>query len=377
MARVDDVEIFADDGSAVVSAEDSVDIEPRPVPRWAKVAGGALVAAVFIGVVASSHPKPARKQSAPAVVVTAGPSVDGGFGPAPHLEGAADARAALVHRNQLFVLRSGRVSVVDLAAGHATTMPLTGAYSVPAAVPTRLLFDANVDRLWVVAMGPQIVQVVELNTDTRLPVRRLTLRLAVRDAAEMDGHVYLATSTGLADLAPGATHADALPGAHGTITAIAADPTRERIVALDSGNAGTVVVAVSTHGAVSRRAFGNLANGSIAVVGDAIWIAGYDVASVVARLDAETLAAVQLSPVTPSGDRIVISPGTDVVWVGGAGPGLWCLDPGTGRVLQTWLTAQAPVTSQRGRGPVQSRIGRAYAVDAGRLVSLSLVGCTG
>jgi hypothetical protein len=382
MARVDDVEIFADDGNAVGSDEDAVEFGGRKVPRWANVAGGALVAAIFIGIVATSpQPKPATPgpgQTAPDVVSTADPSTVGQFGPVLHLDGAADVRDAVVHRNQLFVLRSGGVSVVELAAKRVTWMPLTGAYSVSAKVPTRMLFDADADRLWVVAMGAKAAQLVEFNASRTLTIRRVTLQLAVRDAAAMDGHVYLATSTGLADLAPGAAHAAALPGVDGAVSAIAADPAQERIVTLNSVGSDTVVVAVRTHGAVSRRTFGHLVNGSIAIVGDAIWVAGYDGRhSVVTRLDPTSLEGVQTSAVAPRGDRIVISPGTDDLWVSGAGPGLWCIAADTGNVHQHWPSAKAPVTSQRGHGPVQSRAGSAYVIDAGQLVSLDLAGCAG
>jgi hypothetical protein len=162
------------------------------------------------------------------------------------------------------------------------------------------------------------------------------------------------------------------------VSAVAADPARERIVALETDPSRTVVVAVSTRGAVSRATFGYLANGSIVVVGDAIWVAGYgDRRSVVARLDPASLAAVYLSRVAPQGDRIVVSPGSRDVWVSGTGPGLWCIDAQTGTVRQQWPSSKGPVTSERGTGPVQSRAGSAYAIDEGRLVSLVLAGCAG
>jgi hypothetical protein len=382
MARVEDVEIFADDGNAVGSDEDAVEFGGRRPPRWANVAGGALVAAIFIGIVATSpQPKsatPGPEQSAPDVVSTADPSTVGRFGPVLHLDGAADVRDAVVHRNQLFVLRSAGVSVVELAARKVTSMPLTGAYSVSAKAPTRLLFDADADRLWVVAMGAKAAQLVEFNASRTLTIRRVTLPLAVRDAAAMDGHVYLATSTGLADLAPGATHATALAGAHGAVSAMAADPARDRILALESDGSDTVVVAVSTHGAASRVTLGQIRNGSIAIVGGAIWVAGYDGHHpVVARVDPVSLALVQTSVVAPKGDRIVVSAGTDDVWVSGSGPGLWCIAADNGILHQYWPSATAPVASQRGHGPVQSRAGSAYVIDAGRLVSLDLAGCAG
>jgi hypothetical protein len=382
MAGVEDVEIFADDGNAVGSDEDAVEFGGRRPPRWANVAGGALVAAIFIGIAALSRDPTnvpsGPEQVAPDIVSTADPGTVGRLGSVLHLDGAADARDAVVHRNQLFVLRSGGVSVVELAAQKVTWMALSGAYSVSAKVPTRLLLDADADRLWLVAMGAKAAQLVEFNASRMLAIRRVTLQLAVRDAAAMDGHVYLATPNGLADLAPGATHAEALSGVDGAVSAIAADPAQGRIVTLNSVGSDTVVVAVRTHGAVSRRTFGHLVNGSIAIVGGAVWVAGYDGHHpVVGRLDPVSLALVQTSGVAPQGDRIVVSPGTDDLWVSGTGPGLWCIAADNGILHQYWPNARAPVASQRGYGPVQSRAGSAYVISAGQLVSLVLAGCAG
>jgi hypothetical protein len=384
MAPLDDVEFFADDDTAVTTDEDAVEIGARRVPRWANAAGGALVAAIFIGIIATRpDPTAGPKESTPPTVVSTGDPADAGrVGPVLHLDGPADAREIVIHRDQLFVLRDGGVSVVALASGRVNWMPLRGPYSVPANGSTRLLFDADADRLWVVAMGARTAQLVEFNASRMLAVRRVDVNLVVLDATAMDGHVYLGTSTGLADLAPGAAQPVVLPGTRGVIGAVAADPARNRVLALDlaldARVPATKVVAVTTRGVVSRRAFGDLADPGLAVVGDAIWVGGNDGRhSVIARLDPQTLARVQTSPVAPEGDRIDVWPGTDDVWVSGTGPGLWCIDADTGDIRQHWPSETGPVTSQRGHGPVQSRTGRAYVIDAGQVVSLDLVGCAG
>lgn len=385
MARLDDVEFFADDDIAVTSDDDAVEIGTRRIPRWANAVGGALVAAIFIGIVATSpHPKERAEQSAPVVVSTADPDVTGRVGPVLHLDGPTDARAMVVHRDHLFVLRKGGVSVIALASNRATWMPLIGRYSLPANGSTRLLFDADADRLWVVAMGARTAQLVEFNASRMVAVRRVDVDLAVLDAAAMRGHVYLGTSTGLADLAPGAAGAVILRGTRGVMRAVAADPARDRVLAIDASPPYADIVVVSSNGTAVRRSFGgNLIKASIAVVGDAIWVGGYGGDSlggrhaIVARLNPTTLVPVATSAVALTVARVIVSGGTNDIWISTDGAGLWCIDPTTGEVLQHWLTATGPVVSEAAHGPVQSRAGSAYAFEAGRLVTLVLTGCTG
>jgi len=384
MTLLDEVEFFTDDGSLAGSDEDAIDFGARPVPRWAVVLGAALVAIVFVGtVVTRSHPSAtASRPERPAPPAASLPAL-GAVGPVLQLGGgAADALDTLVHRDKLYVLRSIGVSVVDLATKHVDTVRLTGGSPGAGQSSARLLLDADTDRLWVVRMGVHATGLVEFNVARMIAIRQMTLHLAVRDAAALDGHLYLATSTGLADLAPAATRAVALPGASGAVSAVAADPARNRILALDVSTPYSVVV-VSARGVVTRRTFGNLINGTIAIVGDAIWVGGYGggarggYRALVARLDPATLAPVQTSAIALQLDRVVVSAGTRDIWVSTNRPGLWCLDASTGNVLEHWPSAVAPVTSEVGWGPVISRVSTAYVIEAGSLRPLVLAGCAG
>ncbi|MEP7019373.1 MAG: hypothetical protein ABI808_01885 [Pseudonocardiales bacterium] len=392
MTLLGDVEFFADDGSVVGSDEEAVEVGTRPVPRWALVMIGTLVATAVVGILATRpQPKAATadpKPSVPRVVTTPHPEAIeqvGQVGQAVQVDGAvvSDARDAVVHRGRLYIMRFAAVAAVDLATNRVESVSLSGPFALAAGSSARLLLDPDADRLWVLAMGARPAELLEISASRMLPIRRLSLPLGVHDAAAMDGHVYLATSTGLADLPPGAAHAVTLRGGGGSVSAVAADPVRHRVLALDISPPYADIM-VSAGGKVSRRSLGgNLIKASITVAGDAIWVGGYGgdprsgYHAIVAALDPITLTPVATSAVALKVERVIVSRGTHDIWIGTDGPGLWCIDPYSGDVLQHWPYATAPVTSQVGRGPVQSRAASAYAVYAGRLVSLVLSGCAG
>jgi hypothetical protein len=112
--------------------------------------------------------------------------------------------------------------------------------------------------------------------------------------------------------------------------------------------------------------------GSIALVGDAVWVGGYsDSSAKLVRLDLSSLRPVVVSPLSDEvgpGARVVASGNRDF-WVreGGGGDSLWCVDAETGRSQQTWHVAGA-VASTRHGALVGSSLG-AYP--------LLLSGCTG
>lgn len=386
MALQGEVEFFTDDASVAGSDEDAVDFGTRPVPRWALVACVLVAVAFVTTVVTRSHPTATTaqpKQSSPPVAAPHSVAIVGELGPALQLGGsAADALDTVLHGDLLYVLRPTGVAVVNLTTRRVDTLPLTGEIPVAEQSSARLLLDPDADRLWVLDVGVRATHLVEFNATRMLWIRQLTVYLAVRDEAAMDGHLYLATSTGLADLAPGATQTVALPGAYGAVSAVAADPARDRILALDVSTPYTVVV-VSRRGVATRRTFGFLVKGSIAVVRDAIWVGGYDgralggYHAVVARLDPTTLAPVQTSAVALQVDRLVVSAGARDIWVSTSGPGLWCVDASTGNVLENWPSTAAPVTSEVGWGPVNSRVSSAYVIEAGAVRPLVLTGCAG
>lgn len=372
MALPGEVEFFVDDVKVLTVDEDAVDLGQGVLPRWAVGLAGALLAVAFVTVaVSQGHPRPTTA-AVDEPVATAG--VPGEFGQALPLDGgAADALDVLVHRDTLYVLRSGGVTVLDRTTGSATSVQLSGAFAIGHQPAAKLVLDADADRLWVLGLGARTSRLIELNTGKLLPIRGLTVHLTVQGAAAMDGHLYLATPAGLADLAPAASGIALLPTVRGAVSAVTADPARNRLLVLDASVPGAVVV-VSAGRATTRRAFGNLIKGSIAVVGDQIWVGGYGggaragYRAIVARLDPVTLSPVQTSSVALKVDRVDVAPGASNIWVTTSRPGLWCVDARTGAILEEWPGGVAPVTST---------VGAAYAIDSGSVVPLILQGCGG
>ncbi|MFN2518472.1 MAG: hypothetical protein ABR604_05410 [Jatrophihabitantaceae bacterium] len=369
MAPLGEVEFFTDDCTLFATDQETMDFGPRTTPRGARAL--AVVAVIAVASTLATKPPARHSGSAKPSLPTSAPPAVGRIGPALRwVGGAADALDAVIHRAKLYVLRAGSISVVNVATRRVeSTMQLVGNYSVAYQSVARLLFDADADRLWVVAKGEHSARLIEIEAARMVPVRGVTVRFAVQDAAAMGGHLYLATSAGLADLAPGAADSAVLPGVAGAVSAVAADPRRHRILALDTSTPGAVVV-VSHGQAAARRIFGNLFQGTIAVVGDEIWVGGSASGSraIIARLDPVTLAAVQTSSVALRVTRVIVSPGAHSVWVSTGGRGLWCVDADNGDILEQWPSAAAPVTSEPGV---------AYTVDAGSIVPLIEQGCTG
>jgi hypothetical protein len=96
-----------------------------------------------------------------------------------------------------------------------------------------------------------------------------------------------------------------------------------------------------------------LVKASIAVVGDRIWIGGFDdLGGVIARLDPATLAPIVSSPVARDIGGVIVAPGSNGVWITTSGPGVWCIDANNGAILARWRDATTPVASSAGHAYV-------------------------
>lgn len=362
-----DVEFLAEDGSVLLAEDDVVEFGGRRVPRWVVVVACALAAIALVSVVVGRSPP---KHAAVAGISNTNPVASGRFHAALRLDGDhPNALDVLLDGSRLYVLQPTRISRIDLPSKHvADSVGLADGTASAVRSSARLLLDASAGRLWVVEPGPRPARLLEFDAATLRPTRDLTVDVAIQDAAVMYGHLYLASSGGLDDLVPGALAPMRLGAVHGSVSAVAADPARRRVLVLDDSS--PVAISVMSAGRVTaRRIFGKLNQGSIAVVGDDIWVAGSgDYGAVMARLDPGTLAPLQTSPVALEAKALAVSSGARDLWVSASGAGLWCLDARSGTVLVQWPSARAPVTS---------RTGAAYVVTKGSVVPLALDGCAG
>jgi hypothetical protein len=217
-----------------------------------------------------------------------------------------------------------------------------------------LVADPSGARLWIVSEGtePAPVRVVATAGPARGP--DVAVPATVYDTAVLAGHLYLATSAGVMDVVPGAQHAVALAGRTGLVTAIAADPARNRLLALDATSPVHVLAVTPGRGVRGAATLPSIGVSSIAVVAGSIWLGGYsDTGSVVVRLAPAALTPVQVSPVsalTGPGTRVVAGH-ADLFVTSGAAPAAqgWCVDGRDGSVLASWTGLAGPLSSAGGR----------------------------
>jgi hypothetical protein len=115
-----------------------------------------------------------------------------------------------------------------------------------------------------------------------------------------------------------------------------------------------------------------LADGSVEVAGDQIWIAGHqDERPVLWRLDPSSLAPVVKAQLPDSvrTRAVVVAAGSRVLWLRALDDqdSLYCVDATGGAVLQTW----------RVRGAVDSVAGQARVDTPDGVAPLHLSGCPG
>ena len=372
MSAPGEVEFFVD-GATLVSAldEDAVDFGQSQMPRWVIVTVGLLAAAVVAALVAQPQHKPAAAQPPEPVISYAAPSTTTGLG-TPIPIGQATPMIDLAVTVPLFLRQPGHLYKVTGAT--VTGVSLDGPAFTRLGTATRLVVDAAANRVWVVdaAAGG----IIEFDARNLHRLRTLHTNESIRDAAALRGHLYLARVTGLADIAPGASKPKIIPGLTGYVVSVAADPNRDRLLALVLGD-GALVRQVTGAGALlDGQVKVPVGGGTLRVTTEgAIWLGGFGSVvdgAVLVRLDPTTLQPVLGSPVASrlAPSSWLEAAGDHDIWVRGAGDGngLWCVDGRTGSVLQYWPQV---------RGAVTSRNGAAFVLQHGSLVPLVLQDCAG
>jgi hypothetical protein len=375
MGAPGEVEFFVDGGASLPALdEDSVDFGQGQVPRWAVVIVALLVAAVVAALAAQPQHKPAAAAPTPEPVISiVSPSSTSGLGIPIPIDQATPV-IDLAVSVPLFLLQPGHLYKITDATAFGVS--LNGSGFTRLGTSARLVLDAAANRVWVVeAPGGEIIEFDARNLHR---LRTMHSQDSIRDAAALRGHLYLATSSGLADVAPGASEPRILPGLSGFVASVAADPKRGRLLALVLGN-GASIRQVTVAGTVSSApgpAPVPVGGGMLRVTTDGtIWLGGFGSAidgAVLARLDPKTLKPVLGSPVARrlGGSSWIEAAGDHDIWIrsGGDGDGLWCVDGRTGGILQYWPRVQGAVTS---------RDGAAFVLMEGLLVPIVMQDCTG
>ncbi len=300
---------------------------PRIPARLVGILATAIVCVTAV-VVTARQPAPMPVAAPPAHVIG---DLGSGFrsvlpGREPVLDVAAVASSSwALRRDGIFVVRPRR-PVARIALPAAVAAP-------------RLVADAGADVVWLVGNGLARAydgRTLDVVFDGWAP--------PCDNATAMDGRLFVTNDVDLVEVGPGLRvplHAATAPG---PIAAIAADPSRHRLIVAYLGAPSRILAIVPRRNGPARveRAAPLAANEpTLAVAGGRIWLAGYDSVSALVRLDPVTLRPVggaTLGAALGLGAYLA-GAGASTVWVRGTGDAgeLRCLDATDGRQLQTWL----------------------------------------
>lgn len=233
--------------------------------------------------------------------------------------------------------------------------------------------------LW--AVGAGINQAFAFDARTLRPQRQVMVGSPVSGAVALGGHLYVASGSGIEDIAPGATSATALVGAP-RADALAADPSRHRLLSLRfdyrGGSARLLAYRPGT-GRAGTSAPLPFSAGNLAVTAGAIWAGGSGATGgsdgvgprdVLVRLDPASLRPIPDGTPESVAAAQLVAAGGSVIWArpsADAGQ-LWCVDARSGRLLQRWPDAL---------GVVGSWSGTAFLLTGSGVTRLPLDGCRG
>lgn len=262
------------------------------------------------------------------------------------------ARIVLLAANDLHVVRTGHLPEL---VGDPSLGPWT-------------LIAAG-DTLWAVAHGINIAYAID--TATLRLGRQVQIGGNVAGAAVLGGHLYVSSSDGLDDIAPGArsakTYPDAPPG-----DLLVPDPTRDRLLVVgydySGGKADLTAFRPGLHPGVTASVMLPFPIASVVVAAGVIWASvDSDRSAPPTRLDPGSLGEAthgRLLTVGRSGARLV-GAGTMVIWVRPrhSTNQLWCISARTGAIEQRWNHVP---------GTVISRFGEAFTIRGTKLTPLSL-----
>jgi hypothetical protein len=299
------------------------------LPRWAgwvAVLAAVAVGAALFATQVSRPGAPPRASSRSSGVVPA---------PRPSPDDVLDVAAGV---DGTWVLTGGALSLVD--GTHAVRRTSLVGAALPAGSAPILAVDRTAGRVWIVVAAAAPSELIEYDAASLQLLRRIVWPVFVHGAVGYQGHLYLATDLGTADLAPDARAPQLIAGLSAADGPIALDPVRQRVIAMNVGYPTRIWTYRPGRYPVRAGVALPFGGGTIAVVGGAIWVGGFtDRHGVLDRLDARTLHPALHAGVGPFGPgAVIMSGGARVLWVR-AGNGtdlLACVDARTGRVEQHW-----------------------------------------
>ena len=255
----------------------------------------------------------------------------------------------------------------------ARSIALRGLAVPPASVP-KLAVDDAANRVWVVLTNAAPTRMVEFDATTLQRVRDVTWAHLVEGAVALHDHLYLSTDFGVAELPPGAARPHYVLGLAGSIGPVVVDAARNRVITMDLGYPTDIWSYRPGESPQEAAMPIAMERGTVAVVGDTIWVAGrYESGrAVLLRLNPTTLQPMLRAPAREyRGGAVLVGTGSRVLWLrsGGSGNLLACVDAATGRVEQRWQVLHVNAVTS-------TRAGALVATPSG-VVGLVLSSCSG
>lgn len=341
--------------------EDEV-ISGGGLPRWLTVVGALL--AVAFAVTAIRHVSTGgRPAAAPSPSVTTTPPDT----PPPNFAwdlAMSPGGTWLLETRTLAQVSGTRV---------ARSIALRGFAVPPVSVP-KLAVDVAANRVWVVLTNAAPTRMIEFDASTMRRARDVTWAHLVQGAVAFRDHLYLSTDFGVAELPPGAARPHYVPGLAGSIGPVVVDAARNRVITMDLGFP-TDIWGYRPGGSPQEAELPlPMESGTLAVVGDDIWVAGRyaNGRAALLRLNPRTLQPVARAPAGEYKSRAaIVGTGSNVLWLrSGDGSNLLaCVDAATGRVEQRWQV-------QHVNAVTSTRAGALVATPSG-VVGLVLSSCSG
>lgn len=331
------------------------------LPRWVwlvvLVLAAALIARLLVQVVSGSSGTPGALPTSPHTTAPPAKAT-----PLDVLR--TDEGTWVVSRKSLSLVNGSRVIRKVSLAG--LRLPMEGTL--------QLTIDPTVRRLWVITTQSAPTRLLGFDLAHLALVRDVRWGELVSAATAYRGHLYVSSDLGIADLAPRATEPAFIPGLRGAVGPLTLDPRRHRLLAADLGSPTEVWAYRPGSRPTVAPQFLPLTNGTLAVVNDAIWIAGFGAhGALLGRLDPRTLRPLGWRDISDQfgTGAVVAGSGMHVIWIRSSlDTGLVaCLDAGTGRVQQRWTISAVNAVASDRRG--------ALAATSDGLLGLVLAGCRG
>ena len=210
-----------------------------------------------------------------------------------------------------------------------------------------LVNDPTKHLIWVLGRREALGSATAYDSRTLARRGRVTVPSWVNAAAPLGGRLWLASDAGVYVVSGPTGRPVLVPGSYRYTYDIAADPSRDRVLAVTTGLPGQTYGIDITNLYVGRDDLVTTGRSSVAVVDGMAWAGGFGAGRhiwLISGPDRQSALAVERKV----GSGVVMWPGRHVLWIAYGSGGVSCLDPRTGAELASWPELIGPITSTDG-----------------------------